>query len=60
MYSGPESAVGRAYSLKVPLLGKKRNTLFTANSAPNTSTEPETIVVAKPVADELDVGMPHS
>lgn len=60
MYSGPESAVGSVYSLDVPELGKNKKILFVANSAPKTATEPEIVVVAKLVVDELGVGMAHS
>jgi hypothetical protein len=60
MYSGPESAVGSVYSLKVPEFGKNRKTLFVVNSVPNIAIDPEIVVVAKLVVDELAVGIAHS
>jgi hypothetical protein len=60
MYSAPESTVGKVYSLKVPLFGKKTKTLLVVNSVPKTITDPEIIVVAKPVGVELAVGIAHS
>ena len=60
MYSGPESTVGKEYSLNMPVLGKKTKTLFFVNSVPKKAGAPPIVVEDRPVGDELAVGIAHS
>ena len=60
MYSGPEFAVGKVYSLMIPVEGTKAKILFPLNSVPKTTVEPEMVVVTNPVGIDPPVGIGHS
>lgn len=51
---------GTAYSLRMPVPGKKKNILSLDDSVPITASDPDTVVKARLVGAESGVGIAHS